>query len=278
MLKVGFIDYFLDEFHANHYPKWIKERSNGELIVKYAYAKMNSPKGGLTTEEWCQKHKIEQIQSIQELVQKSDVIVVLSPDNPEMHEELCELPLSSGKRTYVDKTFARNKEEAKKILAIAEKFNTPCFSSSALRFAEEYQNLNKAEIVNITSVGPGPLDTYSIHQIEPLVAIFGSEVQRLQFVGTAEHPSLVIEWSEHRRAVIHHHGWEIPFTMYLDYKDQKSEKIEIKSDYFLSFIDEMVDFFLRGTEKVPHQETVAVVSVCKQAMRSLDFPGKWITI
>ena len=39
-------------------------------------------------------------------MEKSDCLLVLSPDNCEMHEELCQIPLRSGKRTYVDKTFA----------------------------------------------------------------------------------------------------------------------------------------------------------------------------
>ena len=36
-MKVGFIDYYLDEWHANNYPAWIKEASNGEMEVTLAY-------------------------------------------------------------------------------------------------------------------------------------------------------------------------------------------------------------------------------------------------
>jgi len=41
MKTVGFIDYFLDEWHANKYPAMIKERTNGEFQVKYAYGKVD---------------------------------------------------------------------------------------------------------------------------------------------------------------------------------------------------------------------------------------------
>ena len=37
-MKVGFIDYFLDEWHANNYPEWIKDMSNGRYEVAYAWA------------------------------------------------------------------------------------------------------------------------------------------------------------------------------------------------------------------------------------------------
>ncbi len=121
MKTVGFIDYYLDEFHANNYPKWLKEASGGELEVKYAYAKIDSPlQGGMTTDDWCEKYGIERVSSIEELIEKSDYINVLSPDNPEMHEELCHLPLKSGKRVYVDKTFSETKEIAERIFKLAE--------------------------------------------------------------------------------------------------------------------------------------------------------------
>lgn len=44
MQTIGFIDYFLDEWHANNYPEWIKQASGGELQVAYAYGKIDSPR------------------------------------------------------------------------------------------------------------------------------------------------------------------------------------------------------------------------------------------
>ena len=42
-MKIGFIDYYLDEWHANNYPEWIKEASGGEMTVGYAFAETASP-------------------------------------------------------------------------------------------------------------------------------------------------------------------------------------------------------------------------------------------
>lgn len=97
-MKIGFIDYYLDEWHANNYPEWIKEASGGEMTVGYAFAETASPHTGVTTEEWCSRTGITQAASIEELVEKSDAIVVLSPDNCERHEMLSRLPLLSGSR------------------------------------------------------------------------------------------------------------------------------------------------------------------------------------
>ena len=60
MVKVGFIDYFLDEWHANNYPAWIAQRLDGKYKVCYAYGVIDSPRpGGLTNKAWSKKYGIE---------------------------------------------------------------------------------------------------------------------------------------------------------------------------------------------------------------------------
>ena len=120
MKTIGFIDYYLSEWHADNYPLWIKEiceKTGKEFCVAYAWAEMDkSPIDGKTTDEWCKEFDVERCDSIEEVVEKSDCIIVLSPDNPERHLDLCRIPLASGKRVYVDKTFALTKDIAKEIV------------------------------------------------------------------------------------------------------------------------------------------------------------------
>jgi len=277
-MKLGLIDYYLDEFHANNYPEWIAKASGGEITAAYAYAKIDSPIGGMTTGEWCDKYGITRIDSISELVAMSDGIIVLSPDNPEQHEELCELPLKSGKRVYVDKTFAPTKEIAQKIFGLADTYKTPCWSASALRFAAEYGGIDRGRAVNVSSWGPGPLDAYSIHQIEPIVAIMGPDIARVQFTGTAKWPAYICEYADGRRAAVAHHGWECPFTMTIGYSDETSETVTIESDFFDDFIKELTDFFRTGEVKVPHEDTIAVMAVREAAVRAAGVPGEWVAV
>jgi diguanylate cyclase (GGDEF)-like protein/PAS domain S-box-containing protein len=179
MIKIGFIDYYLDEWHANNYPAWIREASGGEMVVAYAYGMIKSPISGMTTEQWCEKYGIEKCETIEEVIEKSDVLTVLSPDNCEMHEELCQMPLRSGKPVYVDKTFAPDKATAVRIMELAEKHGTPCYSTSALRFAEEYKAIDCDGILMINSWGPGNFDTYSVHQLEPIVMLMKGKAKRV---------------------------------------------------------------------------------------------------
>lgn len=279
MKTVGFIDYYLDEFHANHYPQWIKELSGGELEVKYAYAKIDSPlPGGMTTDAWCEKYGIERVGSIAELVEKSDCLNVLSPDNPEQHEELCELPLKSGKRVYVDKTFAETKASAEKIFSWAEESGTPCFSASALRFAAELEGVRREEVQGIVSQGPGLLSNYSIHQIEPIVALMGPEAARVLFTGSEACPALTIEYRDGRRAHFSHHGWDCPFAMTLDLSEGKTKRLVVESDYFRLFMREMTGFFLGKEPPVSHRDTVAVIAVREAAVKASQTPGQWVEV
>lgn len=136
MKKIGFIDYFLDEWHAEKYPGWIDKASSGRMQVAYAYGKTNLD-GKLSNAEWSQRKGIQLLDSIEEVVEQSDYLVVLSPDHPEYHEELAQLALQSGKPTYIDKTFAPDRAAALRMFELAEKHRTPMYSTSALRFAAE---------------------------------------------------------------------------------------------------------------------------------------------
>ena len=97
MKSIGFIDYFLNEWHADNYPAWINAQTNGEMQVKYAYGHIQPGDGLMTNEQWAEKNGVELCATIDEVIEKSDYIVVLSPDNPEMHVELSKKALESGK-------------------------------------------------------------------------------------------------------------------------------------------------------------------------------------
>ena len=69
MKKLGFLDYYLDEWHANHYVDWLRDASQGEVQAVYAYGQINSPHpGGKTTEEWCARYGLQKADTIEELI------------------------------------------------------------------------------------------------------------------------------------------------------------------------------------------------------------------
>ncbi len=281
MIKVGFIDYFLDEWHANNYPKFFADTCGDEFKIAYAYAEIDKP-NGLTTDQWCEKFGVERCATIKEVVDKSDCIIVLSPDNPERHLDLCREPLASGKRVYVDKTFALSKDIAKQITAIAEESGTPFCSSSALRFADELENVPKEDICFIESHGPGDFDTYAIHQIEPIVCLMGSGAKRVMAIGSGKHASVVIEFDGGRRAVMTHYGWPqkhyVDFGMTVSYGDGENYLVPAMSNYFPNFIKNLTEYFKTGKIFAEHDETIAIMGIIEAGNKALRTPGEWIEI
>jgi predicted dehydrogenase len=146
---------------------------------------------------------------------------VFSPDNPEQHEALSRIPLMSGKRIYIDKTFATNRAAALRMFELAETYHTPMYSTSALRFAKELETVNTENIAFIDSRGPGTFEIYGIHQFEPLVRLMGVNVKRVMSIGNTVSPSFAIEFTDGRRAVTSHFGWECPFNMAINYDNGK---------------------------------------------------------
>ena len=278
MKKIGFIDYYLDEWHANNYPKWIPEASDGEFVVTYCWGYKDAP-NGMTNKEWAEKYGVELCATMEEVIEKSDVLIVLSPDNPEMHELLCAKPLASGKRTYVDKTFAPDKAAAERIFANAEANDTPCFSSSALRYSAELDTINKDEIVTVYSEGPGTMQIYSIHQIEPLVKLMGVRAKRVMALAGEDHPSVVIEFEDGRTAqFVQRDDPTWGFRMQIVKADNRAEVLEIKSDYFHLFVLQLVDFFRTGIVPVPHSQTIDVIAIRETAIKAAAKPFEWFEL
>ena len=281
MKKIGFIDYYLNEWHADNYPAMIEQATNGEYKVCYAYGHIDPPAGGWqkSNAQWAKDLGIELLDSIEEVIEKSDCLVVLSPDNPEMHELLCDLPLKSGKLTYVDKTFAPDKESAIRIFANAEAHNTPCFSSSALRFASELDEIDTDNIYKIYSEGPNDVEIYLIHQIETIIRLMNSRAKRIMFLGDELHPSMIIEFVDGRYAQLYHRKDSTgSFRITTVDQDNNAKYYDIQSDYFGNFIKAMIRFFETGEAPVSHEQTIDVMAVRSAAIKAADTPFEWIEL
>lgn len=275
---IGMIDYFLYEWHANNYPAMFKELSD-EFEIKYAWGKIDYPgDDGMSNKEWGEKYGVCVTETIEEVIEKSDYLIVLSPDNPEMHEELCKLPLQSGKNTYIDKTFAPTKKSAERIFCMAEKGNTKCYSSSALYFADEYQGYYNGDVKVVDSCGGGVIDIYIIHQLEPICAMMKSKPLRAISVGTEEAPLIIIEFENEKTANISIMP-ALPFAVNLMREGKsEAEHITVSSDFFKPFIKSMADFFKTGAEPVSHEQTLNVIAAREAALEAVKNPFKWIDI
>lgn len=276
MKKIGFIDYYLDEWHANNYPQFIKNVSD-DFEVTIAYAKIDSPIGGMTSSEWSEKYNIPLASSIEEVIEKSDCIVVLSPDNPEMHEELSDLALKSSKPVYMDKAFAPDSKCAKRMFEKAKKYNTPLCSSSALNFAKEINEVKKEGIELIRCMSMGEFKTHIIHEIEPVVVMMNERAQKVMYVGTDNIGSAIIKFPSNRTAELAMANRDFEFDII--YKENEDIiTVPVKSAFFDEFIKAMLKFFETKIPFVSSEQTIRVIEILEALFKAMEKPGEWIDI
>jgi len=139
MTRIGIVDRYLDNWHTNHYPDYLRlaaQRYHREIDVTVAWAWQDAP-DGLTTAEWCAAHSVRSAPSYEALLAETDGVMVLCADDCTYHEKLAGPALCSGKPVYCDKTFAPDLDAAKRMFALAEQHGTPMFTCSAQRFVME---------------------------------------------------------------------------------------------------------------------------------------------
>lgn len=241
MIKIGFIDNFLSEWHANNYPDMIRANGRARALgmdVCYAYAKEEvSPYDGVTTDEWCRAHGVRRVGSVEELVDRSDCIAVLSPDNPELHLALSEYALKSGKPTYIDKTFAPDKATAEKLFALAKEHGTPMYSTSSLRFADEMTGRNRNIVVDYG--GGRSAGFLQMHTDDPI---------------------------------------GVPFITSAQMPDGSAHYYTIADGYQTRFVEHLVEFFATRVPQVDCGETIDLMGMLETAEKALEKPFVWFDI
>lgn len=275
-MKIGFIDYFLDEWHANHYVGWLNKESGGRLEVTHAYGMIDSPQG-VSSEQWCRDKGIKHCRTIAETIEKCDALIILSPDHAQMHEELCALPFQSGKPVYVDKTFAPSGAAARRMADAARAGKTPWWSASALRFADEYQQVERKAIFSIHSHGPGRFENYGIHQMEPLLMLLQSPLKRVMGLSQPSVSTLLMELADGRVATLTCNEGGGDFGMNF-FKGDGSQSVNIQSDFFAAFIRALCRFFETGEIPLQVSDTLDIMDALEAGCKALEHPGEWVSI
>lgn len=282
MKTIGFVDYYISEWHANNYPIWIKETCEKlgieEYKVQYAWAELDkSPLDGVTTSEWCEKYGVEKCDTIEELCEKADYILVLAPSDPEKHLGYAKEVLKYKKRTYIDKTFAPDYATAKEIFDIGEKYGTPFFSSSALRYATELDQM-KDTVSIIVSGGGGNMPEYIIHQIEMAVKLLKAKALKLKVdkVGSNQYVTQT-EFSDGKKSTFTY-SVAMPFTIACQDKDGLSRYARMTSDYFKLLMEDILNFYKTGEKSFDGKETLEVMKVREGVIKGMSKCGEWIEL
>lgn len=272
MKTIGFIDYYLSEWHANNYPAWIRKASENAGVdyrVAYAYAEKEiSPVDGVSTDEWCAKFGAERCDSIEELCEKSDVILILAPSDPDKHLSYAEKALPYGKTTYIDKTFAPDAATAGQIFAIAERHNTPVFTSSALRYGTELDDMGKPTAI-ITTGGGSNAPEYIIHQAEMVICLVKDEPIAVTARKQGAQCIFHADFAHGARATMVY-APPLPYTVCAANADGAGKYAAINSDTFGGLLADIIRFYETGKPSFEREQTMQVMRLREMALKAWE--------
>ena len=278
MKTIGFIDYFLNEWHANEYPKMIRaynEKNGTDYQVKYAWEE-TSALGGMTTEEWCEKYGAQPCASIEEVCEKSDFVVVLAPSNPEKHLAYAKAVFACGKNPYIDKTFAPDYATAKEIFDLANEYGVQFFSSSALRYASELNAYMGTANTVFTTGGGSNFDEYIIHQIEMAVKCLGVGAEQVRYTKNADQEWVEVAYANGKVAKMMFAPC-MPFAVTVA-DENGSNYLPIESAFFDGLIADILHFFATGEKSFDGAQTLEVIKIREGAIQAKSKVGVWVKI
>jgi len=130
-----------------------------------------------------EKYGVEIVGSIEELLQKVDVVLLESVDG-RPHLAQATPVLKAGKRVFIDKPLSNSLADARAIVRLAQETGTPFFSASSARYHPDIPRLrDNPGVGKVTKVqGSSPLNRldhhpdlyfYAIHGVEALYAVMG---------------------------------------------------------------------------------------------------------
>jgi len=152
---------------------------------------------------------VEIVDSIDELLKKVDVVMVMSVDG-RPHLEQAKPVLAAGKTLYIDKPFAGSLADALEIARLAKETKVPVFSSSSTRFSSGVAALRRGEsavgeVRGCDAYGPCSLEPhhpdlfwYGIHGVEILFTIMGPGCKSVSRTSTNGTDLAVGVWKDGR--------------------------------------------------------------------------------
>ena len=280
--RIGFIDLYINNWHANNYPAWFRTAKRAdEFELGYAYEETPAP-GSPSLEDWCAKNGMRPAHDIETVVANSDCLCVLAPNNPEAHDRLAALPLAAGKPLYMDKTFAPDKATAARFFETARRHGTPLMSTSALRYGEEFVAMRKrfgqTRPVHVTATGGGrSFGEYSIHQIEMVVVALGLGARSVVRLPGCATELYSVRYADGVRSALLTYNPKADFTL-TAFGEDRVDGAPCATNMFPHLIDAMLEFFATGASLVPEAETIEVAAIREAAIKAQSAPGVEIPV
>lgn len=284
MFRIGLIDYYLDEWHAQNYPRMLRDEIAAQgldMEVALAWAACDKP-DGMTNQAWSETHQVPLASSLEELCERVDGVMILAPSFPEKHLEFALPAFKRGLPVYMDKIFAPSPQDGQKIFEAATAYGAPLFSSSALRFDKAFDVYRAGEGMKAKwcfTCGPNSFRIYAIHQIEMMQTVMGhpgKSALRVKAFGNEGGRTLVFDFGEGRMGQMTQMN-SLPFQ--LSVSDGKNcEHQMIGNDFFIRLVRGILKFMQTGEAPVPPEDTIAALKMLSGAQKAMENMDAWIDL
>jgi len=282
-MRIGFVDHHLNNYHADKFLALLRGPLN-DLGAEVTAAWESDRKG----DDWCAKNVVPRLGSAKEVAEQSDAIIILAPDNIDDHLKLCREVLPLGKPTAIDKALAFNLKDAKEIVELANRHNTPITSSSALAFAVELEDLMPQVTETPSEVwatGMGEWKNYGLHTLSMVLRIMGPGIKRLCDTGTDSSRMVTLDYGDGRKGFVmvrwSDNMWEaFPWVLGIRLSHEKLLQTTIKDydGFYANLMRHLVQFFKDGTGGFPGELAMELVAVLENADKSRALDGGWVTL
>lgn len=293
VLRAGLIG--LDTSHVIAFTQVFNHPKNEELGVRIVAGfpggspdvpeSANRVKG--FTKELQEKHGVDIVDSIEDLLQKVDVVLLESVDGRPHYQQVIPV-LKAGKLCFIDKPIAGSLADCLRIFALSRETKTPIFSSSSLRYypniAAARKNDKIGDVLGCLSYGPCSLQKdhpdlfwYGVHGVETLYTIMGTGCKSVVRTQTKDYELATGTWDDGRigsfRGI---RKGKSPYGA-LVFGSQGVVNVDGNGSYE-PLVKEIAKFFHTGVPPVAAEETIEMFAFMEAADESKRQGGAPVTI
>ncbi|WP_127579468.1 Gfo/Idh/MocA family protein [Paenibacillus koleovorans] len=235
------------------------------------------------TETLKNTHGVQIVDSVEQLAELSDVILLESVDG-RVHLEQFAAIAPLGKPVFIDKPLAVSSADAQGIADLAAKHGVRVLSSSALRYAEGLVEALKDDangsVIGADTYGPMEIQPtqkgfywYGIHSVEMLYAAFGKGCESVTVTTNADYDVIVGRWSDGRLGTVRgNRKGNNKFGMTL-HREKASQFVDIYANpkpYYASLLERIMVMFQGGEPAIDFAETQELIRFIEAANESRE--------
>ena len=268
-----------------HAPDAVAPVSHFRVVAAFPGGVPDNPRSWGRVERFAndlEQRGVQLYSTIEAMLPEVDGILLLSVDGRPRLEQAKPV-IAAGLPIYLDKPMAACLADVLEIFRLAEENNVPIFSSSALRFATNFQRMRNekplGEVFGVNAWSPCAIDErhpdlffYGIHGVETLFTLMGPGWQTVSRTQTAQTELVVGVWEDGRIGTFRGLRSGRQGFGALVFGERGIGEAGIYDGY-LPLVTAFCEFFLTGEPPFDPRETIEIIAFMEAADISRDRGG-----